>query len=179
MHGRDIHLPHFIVREKRRYMETESMVTVRKHSIVLTADALDSALAYTNYFLRDLRSKLEEYHTEQARLHGGDRRPIRENDALTRDTDREIARAEQLAYDLELLRDELVTIYRWHFVQLAEVFRKTRIHLETERIEDLYTLKVALHFLMQMLSAENPKFDRQHFVDYINREEGGVHATAS
>jgi hypothetical protein len=157
-------------------MELEPIYTIRTHSIVVTEEGLESILGYTNYALRDLRTKLDEYHSELAKQHGEGLRRIREEDTLTLQVRREIARAEAIARDIELLRDEMGIIYRWHFAQLAEVFRQTRLHLEADNLESLYTMRVVLHYLMQMLKGENPKFNEQHFLDYINGEAGGEHA---
>ncbi|HMO57652.1 MAG TPA: hypothetical protein PKA05_07465 [Roseiflexaceae bacterium] len=160
-------------------MEITPMYTVYKHSIVFTPDALDTMLVYTNHVRNELRTKLEEYHTERAKEHGDRLRPIVAEDALTASARQEIARAEQVAHDIQLLRDEMGRIYTWHFAQLAEVFRLTRAHLQAERIEDFYTLQVALHYLMRMLKEENPKFNPQYFVDYINGEQGGINAATA
>jgi hypothetical protein len=149
-------------------MEIEPMYTVRKHSIVLTPGALDSVLGYTNYFLKDIHAKLEEYHTERAKLHGQGVRPIREDDALSYDVRRVIAQAEQVAQDVELLRDEVACIYRWHFEQLAQVWRVTRRELGLTRIEEVPELKRALGNTMKMLKSENPKFSEDKFIKYIN-----------
>jgi len=64
------------------------------------------------------------------------------------------------------MKNRVQRIYKWNFVQLAEVLRKTRLHLQQQQIQDLYSLKVVLVYLMALLKSENPLFSRQKFIQY-------------
>lgn len=62
------------------------------------------------------------------------------------------------------------TTYRWDYVKLAEVFRKTRKHLRAEKIEHVYSVMIVLKYLIEMLLKEPAPFSRAIFMNYINTD---------
>lgn len=145
----------------------EQMLVVRNHTFVVTPRMLEAIVAYTKYFRNDLARKLREYQVEQSTLAAAGAGAL--DTALVSSVQEEIQRAEVVMHDVELLRDELQHIYRWHFERLAEVFRRTRLDLQAERIENIHVAKIVLTHLMQMLHEENQKFNREKFIEYINK----------
>jgi hypothetical protein len=151
-------------------MEPQSMLAINNNSITFTPEALDLLLSYIHSFIKINRTKLEEYQRELERYR--DHLPqssVQADDTISK-LQSEIQRAEVLASSFEQVRHKVQHIYNWNFVKLAEVLRKTRLHLEQAQIQDLYSLKVVLFYLMQMLKTENPMFNREKFVTYINEE---------
>jgi hypothetical protein len=149
-------------------METKPLYTLRKHSIVLTPGMLNTVLAYIRYVHRSLRTKLEEYRTAQNQSGSTDIQAVNAGETTAAQVQREIARAEEVAQDVELLRDEVKQIYLWHFTKMAEVWRTTRLELGLSRIEEVQELKLALTHTMRMLKAENPQFSEEKFIQFIN-----------
>jgi hypothetical protein len=66
-------------------------------------------------------------------------------------------------------------MYRWHFVRIAEVFRKVHLQLKAEDVEDTYQFRLTVKAMMDMLQADNPRFNREIFIDHItNGPKGGA-----
>jgi hypothetical protein len=146
-------------------MNHKPLVYKTKSGLVILPQAFNQLLAYTRYFIYDSRRKLEEYQTELARAQAP---PEPSPDDPGAAAQQEIVRAEGLAHDLGYLQDEHQRIYERNFIMFAEVYRQTRIFLEQKNILDVYTIKVSLDYLADMLKQENPRFDREKFINYIN-----------
>ncbi len=152
-------------------MEAKPMISVSKHSITVASEVFELMLAYTRYFIHDRQTRLNAYLEELERTRGGLPDSSSEEGQVIASAQSDIRRAEALERDIAQIKSELSTIYKWNFVKLAEVLRKTRLHLEQDKIENMYSLKVYVYFLMEMLKAENPLFSRDTFLEHIN--EGG------
>ena len=55
------------------------------------------------------------------------------------------------------------------FVKIAEAFRQAKKRLKAEK-KDTYPVKGVLAYLMEILQQDNPRFDRDRFIRYINAE---------
>ncbi len=145
----------------------QPMIAISKQSITITPQVIDLLQRYTQFFVQAKRLKLEDQRRELALYQ--DKQPADDTVAEAIATlESEIRTAEALATSLAPAKAHLECIYRWHFEQLAEVLRKARIHLEQEQVQDMYSLKVVLVYLMEMLKAENPMFSLEKFISYIN-----------
>lgn len=134
-----------------------------KSGIVIMPKAVLQLLGYTRYYIHETRRYLDEY---QQLL-----QTPAESSPEAQEAKGALCEAEQNAQVLDTLQDELQRIYTWNFERLAEVFRQSRIFFEQRNILDIVTITVVLNYLMDMLQAENPKFDREQFITYINSEQ--------
>jgi hypothetical protein len=134
------------------------MISVSKHCITIDPTLFDVLLGYTNHYIGECRTRLEEYK-------GVEEQPDQQ---LVTTVEREIARAETVARNLVTLRDRLEQIYIWNFRQLAEAFRKSTSHLDIADVQSIPELNLVLFYVMEMLKEENPHFSREKFINYIN-----------
>ena len=130
-----------------------------KSGIVIMPKAVLQLLGYTRYYIHETRRYLDEYQTPA------------ESSPEAQEAKGALCEAEQNALVLDTLQDELQRIYTWNIERLAGVFRQSRIFFEQRNILDIVTITVVLNYLMDMLQAENPKFDREQFITYINSEQ--------
>lgn len=145
------------------------LYSVRKHSIVFEPHTLPVLRAYINYVKRHLKAKLDDMEAEHQRPAEQTAQAITESHrALLDKVRQELARAEEVDHDLELLGDEFVQIYLWHYTQLATVFRAVRCEAGVENILTVPELKLAIETLMRMLKSENPRFNPDMFINEIN-----------
>jgi hypothetical protein len=152
-------------------MEVQRMLAITNNSITFTPEVLDLLFSYIHYFIKTNRTKLDECQRELERYR--EHLPqgmVKEDDTISR-LRSEIQRAEAVASSFEQMRHKVQHIYTWNFEKLAEVLRKTRLHFEEAQIQDLYSLKVVLFYLMQMLKTDNPMFNGEKFITYINQEK--------
>lgn len=140
-------------------MSNQPLFSVSGSGLIIRPEAFDLLVAYARYYVSSSHSAMDQYLKEA--------NADPDSSALVA-AKREIARAENAVTQLEELRQQAGTIYRWNFVQLAEVFRRARHILELDRIEYMYATRVVLECLMEVLANENPKFNKEKFVDYIN-----------
>ena len=147
---------------------SRSMVTTKRHSIRVTPQFIELCDEYTQHYIRCCQSKIEEYRSEVAKQQSAGLRPIVEIETFVIEARTAIARATVVQEGLRFLRNELECIYDWHFKQLAEVYRRTRIELGLARIDDSPDLRMSVTFTMGMLKSENPTFSEQKFINYIN-----------
>jgi hypothetical protein len=131
-----------------------------KSGIVILPQAVHQLLAHTRYFIYEIQRLLAE-HRE---LQGSQTSPA------AQDARSALVVAQQTEEGLKALQNELHRIYAWNFERLAEVFRQSRIYFEQRNILDVFTIKIVLKYLMDMLVEENPKFDREKFITYINKD---------
>lgn len=134
-----------------------------KSGIVIMPQAVHQLHSYTRYYIHETRRYLDEY--EQLLQTSTESSPEAQEAKVA------LCEAEQIAGGLEILQNELQRIYTWNFERLADVFRQSRIFFEQRNILDMFTIKVVLDYLMDMIQAENPKFDREQFITYINSEQ--------
>ncbi len=59
-------------------------------------------------------------------------------------------------------------MYRFDYVKLAAVFRKSFQQLKAENVTDIYPAKLTAKLMMEMLAKDNPRFSRGKFIQYIN-----------
>ncbi len=149
-------------------MEHKPMVVIGKHGVTIRPPDFELAVSYANYFIQTNQTKFDEYLREREQSN----QPRRlEADQTVAALQIQIRQAEALAHDFAQVSHELQQIYKWNFVKLAEVLRKARIHMEQEQIQNMYSLKVVLAYLMEMLKAENPMFSQEQFIQYINERK--------
>ncbi len=151
-------------------METKPMVSVSKHSIIIAAQVFEMMLAYTKYFIHDRQTRLNAYLEELERTQGSLPDSNSEEGRAIDAARNDIRRAQALAQDIERIKIELSTIYKWNFVKLADVWRDTLKHLGIDHVEDMYSLKVYMFYLMEMLKSENPSFSKEKFLEHIHAE---------
>src|SRR5437016_1373789 len=148
-------------------MNQKPLVIIRKNSVSLTPHMLDMSATYIRYVISIYRKNMEEY--QRAVDPNGDYIPEGnpQHDEHIAVVETEIARAENLVHDLELLKQELNRYYSWNFEQLADLLCQIRIHFNLENIFDMYSLKVVMVCLMQMLKQANPTFNREKFINRV------------
>jgi hypothetical protein len=142
-------------------MEEKSIIYKTKSSIVIMPQAVQQLYGYTRYYIHETRRYLEEY--QQAL------QAPTESSPAAQEAEVALRAAEQTVQELDTLQNDLQRIYTWNFERLAEVQRKARIEAGYLRIEDSRDLYLATIHLMDMLKAENPKFNREIFITAINR----------
>jgi hypothetical protein len=62
---------------------------------------------------------------------------------------------------------------RFNYEKIAWVFVGVFRQLQRERVEDTSQAKLVLTEMMKMLKADNSKFSREIFIDFIKRRIGG------
>ncbi len=140
-----------------------------KSGVDFTLEAFELLRIYHHYCISDWEAKIEMYRTESATL-AGSKEPSIKTDSLIRQAQEEIRRAQVVVHDLSELQKGRRRIFTVNFKQKAEVYRRARIGLGLERIEDSPHLYAMLKIEMEMLKAENPYFSFLRFIDYINSE---------
>ena len=141
------------------------MIVIAKHSVTITPPVFDLMLSYIRFFIYDRQTKLTQ------ELQRGDQYRVQtsaSSDQSIPTLQSEIEQAETLVHQIEPAKGEFARIYELNFEKLAEAWCQTRIDLGYEHIEEVYSLKVALHYQMEMLKAENPMFSREKFITRIN-----------
>ncbi len=124
------------------------MIVIAKHSVTITPTVFELMLSYIRFFIYDRQTKLSQ------ELQRGDQYRVQASasgDQAIPTLQSEIEQAEALVHQIEPAKGEFARIYELNFVKLAEVLRRTRIHLGQEDVEKVYSLKVVLHYLMEML----------------------------
>lgn len=144
------------------------MVVVKKHSIGLAYGVLAVLPAYVQAYITSLRSKLDEYHIELAKATQGYPRRLQE-DTLLRRAQEELDRAEAVLAGMEDFKGALEVAFKHHFEEWAEVFRQVRLNVGVADIRSIPELGLALDIAMDTLYRENPKFDHEKFIKYINQ----------
>ena len=144
------------------------MIVIAKHSVTITPTVFDLMLSYIRFFIYDRQTKLDQQlqrsvqYRAQTSASGDQAIPMLQS---------EIEQAEALVHQIEPAKGEFARIYELNFEKLAEAWRQTRIQLGYEHIEEVYSLKVALHHQMAMLKSENPSFSREKFITRINERK--------
>jgi len=142
------------------------MITTGPHSIRATPQFVDLCREYAQHYQRCAQEKIEQYRTAIARQKGA--RALTGDHEVIVEAQREVARAQVVYEALDVLRGELERLYNWHYAELANVYRQTRLELGLAKIEDAPELYRAVELTMVMLRAENPKFSEEKFINCIN-----------
>jgi hypothetical protein len=141
-------------------MTTKPLVRTTPHTIRATPKLIELCGEYARYYIRAIQGKIAEYRELQGEAV--------ESDAPLVEARRQLARAQVVVEALETLQGELERIYKWHYEQMADIYRQTRLELGLERIEDDPNLHMVVKFTMSLLKRENPRFREDKFINYIN-----------
>jgi hypothetical protein len=149
-------------------MEIKPMIIIDKSGLRITSDGFKALHSYAQHYIRNCRSKLEEYHTELVKTRGMIPPEDTPEGALVFDAQHEINRAEEFVRQVQQAERGANRMFQWHFEKEADVYRKTRIQRGIAKVEDDPTLYAAVLNAMEMLHQENQFFSREKFINYIN-----------